>query len=86
MWSGPRPQVSSALVTVMYHLVGRVVSLQLLVVGVLDEDGLTPDDWRDGGVVVHHGLCRLLRVHLQKSLRSQHKTPPQHFTRFPLAD
>lgn len=52
----------------MYHLVGRVVGLQLLVVGVLHEDGMVPYDGCDGGVIVHHRLSRLLSVHLQKSL------------------
>lgn len=56
--------------TVMYHLVGRVVSLQLLVVGVLHKDGMIADEWSDGGVIIHHRLSSFLRVHLQKSLRS----------------
>lgn len=30
-----------------HHLVWRVVSLQLLVVGVLHENGVVTDDWRD---------------------------------------
>lgn len=61
---------NGALVIVTYHLVGRVVGLQLLVVGVLHEDGMVADDGCDGGVIVHHRLSRLLSVHLQKCLRS----------------
>lgn len=60
----------------MYHLVGRVVGLQLLVVGVLHEDGMVSYDGCDGGVIVHHRLSRLLSVHLQKSLGSKNTHTP----------
>lgn len=58
------------LTVVTHHLVGRVVSFQLFVVGVLNEDWVIADYGLDGGVIVHHRLSRLLCVHLQESLSS----------------
>lgn len=40
-WEGHGPLLST------YHLVWRVVSFQLFVVGVLHEDRMIPDDWCD---------------------------------------
>ena len=54
-----------------YHLVGGVVSLELLVVGELDVDRVVSEDGGDGGVVGHHGLSRLLRAHLDEGLHTQ---------------
>ena len=49
------------------HLVASV-RLQLLVVGVLDEDRDVADVRRHRDVVVHHGDCRFLCAHLQERL------------------
>lgn len=51
-----------------HHLVGGVVRLELLVVGVLHEDGVVADDRRHRGVVADHGLSRILGVHLYEGL------------------
>ena len=57
-----------------YHLIRRVVSLELLVVGVLHVNWVVPDDGGDGGVVVHHGLCTLFTVQLQEGLQGSGQT------------
>ena len=54
-----------------HHLVGGVVGLELLVGGVLDVDGVVPDERGDGGVVAHHRLGALLAVELQERLRAR---------------
>lgn len=56
---------------VTHHLVGGVVSLELLVVGVLQEDGVVADDGRHRGVIADHGLGRVLSVHLYEGLDTQ---------------
>lgn len=43
-----------------YLLVGRVVSLQLLVVRELDKDGMVSDDGHHCGVITHHVLSCFL--------------------------
>ena len=58
---------------VTHHLVGGVVSLELLVVGVLQEDGMVADDGRHRGIIADHGLGRVLRVHLYEGLGTQEK-------------
>ena len=63
-----------------YHLVRRVVGLQLLVGGVLDVDRVVPDQGGDGGVVAHHGLGALLAVQLQERLHA--RTKGQRWTIF----
>lgn len=52
-------------------MIGGAVSLQLLVVGELDVEGLLPDDGHHCGVITHHVLSRFLRVHLQEGLRGR---------------
>ena len=54
-----------------HHLVGGVVGLELLVGGVLDVDGVVPDERGDGGVVAHHRLGALLAVELQERLHAR---------------
>lgn len=56
-----------------YHLVGRVVSLELLVSGVLHVNGVVSDVGRDGRVVIHHCLSTLLTVEFQECLKGQSK-------------
>lgn len=51
-----------------YLLVGRVVGLELLVVGELDVDGLVSDDGHHRGIVAHHVAGGVLAVHLQEGL------------------
>lgn len=41
-------------------MVGGAISLQLLVVGELDIEGLLPDDRHHCGVITHHVLSRFL--------------------------
>lgn len=46
-----------------YHLVGGVVSLQLLMSRVLHVNGVVSDDGGHRRVVAHHRLCTLLAGH-----------------------
>lgn len=56
-----------------YHLVGRVVRLELLMIRVLHVDGVVSDDRGDRRVVAHHRLCALFTVKLQKGLQREHR-------------
>lgn len=56
-----------------YHLVGRVVGLELLVSGVLHVNGVVSDVGRDRRVVIHHSLSTLLTVEFQECLQGHSK-------------
>lgn len=51
-----------------YLLVGRVIGLELLVVGELNVDGLVSDDRHHRGIIAHHVAGCILAVHLQEGL------------------
>lgn len=65
-----------------YLLVGRVVGLELLVVGELNVDGLVSDDGHHRGIIAHHVAGGVLAVHLQEGLdtwtRRGQQTPRSH--------
>lgn len=54
-----------------YHLVGGVVSLELLVGRVLHVNWVVSDDGSDGGVVADHCLCALLAAQFQEGLQGE---------------